>query len=217
MLENKTFFYIALIFFLMCMVLAFPYPNEYSFGESIAPIFHIPVHNEGWQYIGIAWFVFLVTGFIFLGKSLQKYHARFALLAFVITLLLPGFVAEAYQKTLGSGIYAVHYDKEWSQCTFDMKEGDNSKLYGVCELPFENYSGDTVEFTLEFREKLEEQEPPMMSLLNEEEPIVVKLVDHEKKIVRVEKVIDVSKAHIYGGDAMGVDILIKTEEKSREL
>ncbi len=212
-------FYIALIFFIISMVLNFPFPHESPYGETIASILNIPIKTvNGLQFVGITSLVLLLASLIFLTKSLKKYHARAVLIAILISMFLPMMLANLYQKTFATGIYAISYESDWSSCEFEMI--DDATLHGECELPFENYRGSVNQFTVEFQERYyADHEVSMLSLMNQDSPYEVRLEGNEKKVVKIDVDIDVSNMenHIENGSAKGINIIIKSGDKMRKL
>ena len=180
---------------------------------------NIPVQSvNGLQYVGIASLALLIASLYFLTKSVNKYHGRIVLLAIIIAMFAPSMIASSFQKTVATGIYAVSYEREWSNCRFEMV--DESTLSSECELPFENYSRNDVQFTIEFYEKYYfEDDVQMVSLMNNNAPYEVKLKGNERKTVKIKSEIDVSNIenHVESGSLTGVNIIIKSGEKVRKL
>jgi hypothetical protein len=125
------------------MFFSFPFPHEYPFGQTASTMLNIPLTTkDGFYYVGILTLLLLVLCLFFLICSLRKYHLRFVVTAIIVAVLTPPFVANLYQRTLATGIDAVHYDREESTCHF--VRINEETLHGRCELPFENYSQDDV-------------------------------------------------------------------------
>ncbi|MBX9975028.1 hypothetical protein [Cytobacillus firmus] len=219
MIKNKKLFAASLALIVISIALNFPFPHENPLGEAALMILNIPIKSaEGFHYAGVFILLLLVLGMVFLHRSLERYHLRSFFAVIIIVSLLPPFLAEAYQKTLADGIYAVSYVKDESLCTFEMLSEET--LQGICELPFENYSNDEVSFTIGFYDRyLTEEDVQMLSLMNSGESINVKLLPNEAKVVRIEKEIDVSqiKNHVESGEAAYVSIIIKSGDKNRKL
>ncbi|MEJ9231455.1 hypothetical protein LAV79_18620 [Peribacillus butanolivorans] len=215
LIKDKRFINIALILLFTSMALNFPFPHEYPYGETVATALHIPVQTDGIHYVGIAIFLFLFAGLYLLVKSLNKYHGRFVLIAIIPAFSIPHVAASAFQKTLARGIYAISYESESSSCSFEMK--DETTLYGICELPFENYSNHEVQFTFDFYEK--EDDLSMLSLMNNHVPYEVNVKGNEREIVKIEKKIDVShmKNFVGEGESAFMNIIVMSGEKSRKL
>lgn len=209
----------AFILFIAVLVLNFPFPHESTYGVTIASVLNIPVQSvNGLQYVGIASVALLIASLYLLTKSVNKYHGRIVLLAIIITAIAPTMIADSYQKTFATGIYAVSYERDQSNCRFEMI--NETTLLGKCELPFKNHSRNDVQFTIDFYEKYYfEDDVPMVSLLSNNAPCEVKLKGNEKKTVKIESNIDVSNLenYIHSGNSTGVNIIIKSEEKVRKL
>lgn len=219
MIKNKKYLILAIIFFFISMALNFPFPHEYPAGQELSVALGFPLTTmDGLSYIGITGLVLFIISQFFLVKSLEIYHKRMVLIAFVLLFLLPQGMVNAYQKTFATGIYAIEYERGESNYTFEMK--DDTTLYAVCHLPFENHSNETVQFNIEFYEKyLFEDDYPMLSLLNEGGPYKVTLQGKERKVITIETEIDLSKLDRGGlsGQGWGINLMIVDGEKVRKL
>ncbi|MBD1379631.1 hypothetical protein [Metabacillus arenae] len=219
MIKSKKMLYLALILFIASLVLNFPFPHESPYGETVASILNIPIQSvNGLQYIGIASLALLITSLYFLTKSVKKYHGRVVFLTIIIAIFAPSMIASSFQKTIATGIYAVSYERDMSNCRFDMI--DATTLNGECELSFENYSRHDVQFTIEFYEKYYfEDDVRMVSLMNNNAPYVVKLKGNERKTVKIEANIDVSNRenHVEQGGSTSFNIIIKSGGEIRKL
>lgn len=219
MIKNNRFMIVAVIFFLLSIALNFPFPHEYPIGQELSSSLIFPIRTmDGLNFIGITGLLLLLISLYFLVKSLEKYHLRMVLITLLLVVFLPMELVSAYQKTLATGIYAINYKREKSNCLFDMK--DDKTLYASCQLPFENYSNEEVQFQIEFYEKyLFEDDVPMVSLMNEEGPYEVLLHEKESEVVKIEAEIDISKLKSYpvSGEALSVNIMIKNGDRVRKL
>lgn len=219
LIKNKRFLTIGLILIFVSMVLNFPFPHEYPFGQPVFEVFNIPIQSvNGMHYVGIVTLILLLAGLYFLSRGLKKYHGRLVVLALLVAMLAPQYVANAYQKTLATGIYAIGYDREGSMCRFETT--NETTVHGECEIPFENYSQDDVQFTIEFYDKYAlEDEVMVITLMNEGGPYEVSVKGKERARVKIEADIDVSKIenHVESGGATGFNLIIKSDGKSRRL
>lgn len=219
MLKNKKLLFISLILFVISIVLNFPFPHEYPYGESIVSILNIPIRTtHGLQVVGITSLLLLIASLFFFSKSLKKHKGRFVLLSIVLALFLPPFLADAYQKTLATGIYAISYEEETSECSFDLIT-DNS-LQAICEFSFKNNSNNNVTFDINFYETYPfEEDAKMISLMGINAPYTVNMEAKESKQVKIETMIDVSNIinHVENGSASSVNIIIQAGEKVRRL
>ncbi|MBS8264005.1 hypothetical protein DYI25_06105 [Mesobacillus boroniphilus] len=219
MLKNKRFLIVAVIFFFLSIALNFPFPHEYPIGQELSSALNFPIKTiNGVNYIGITGLVLFGISLFFLVKSLEKFHLRMVLIAFLMVVFLPMEMVSAYQKTFATGINAVEYERKSSMCLFEMK--DEITLYANCQLPFENHSNQAVQFNIEFYEKyLFEDDYPMLSLLNDGGPYEVILHGKERKVVTIETEIDLSKSGrgSLSGEAWGVNIKIKDGDRVRKL
>lgn len=179
----------------------------------------IPIRfSGGFHTVGIISLLLLIIGLSFLVNSLKKYEGRIVVLTILIVLFAPAALISAFQNTIATGIYAISYSIEESNCRFEMIS--EKTLHGECELPLKNYSNNDVQFTALFYEELVfKDELPMVSLMNNNAPYNVTLRAKESKRVHIETDIDVSNMqnHIENGEAMGVNIIITSKGKSRSL
>ncbi|MBP1970117.1 hypothetical protein J2Z83_002233 [Virgibacillus natechei] len=151
-IANKCFFYSALALYLVTMILNFPFPHEEPFGGTVFSVLNIPLQTtNGLHYLGIITLILFIASLFFLAKSLKKYHIRILILAFILSGFLPSIMIDAYQSTFATGVYAVTYEGDSSNCAFD--RADSETLHGICELSFENHSNEGVQFSLEFYDK----------------------------------------------------------------
>lgn len=219
MIENKKLFFISLVVLFMSILLNFPYPHRYPFGEVVFSSLHIPTKSSsGFLYVGILTIVLLIIGLYLLGKSLSKFQGRIGILTILIIFILPPIAVDTYQSSFASSIYALSYEAENSECKFEMV--DNEMLQGECFLSFQNNSNKDVLFTVEFQEELIfKDDLPVVSLMNNDAPYEIKIGKKESKRVNIKSMIDVSQMeeHIEGGSAQGMDIKIKANGKEREL
>ncbi|WP_226087776.1 hypothetical protein [Mesobacillus sp. S13] len=219
MIKNKKYLILAIIFFFISMALNFPFPHEYPAGQELSVALGFPITTmDGLNYIGITGLILFIIGLFFLVKSLEIYHKRMVLIALALVAILPLEMVNAYQKTFATGIYAIEYERGESNYTFEMKE--DTTLYAVCHLPFENHSNETVQFNIEFYEKyLFEDDDPMLSLLNEAGPYKVTLQGKERKVVTIEREINLAKLRRGGlsGQGWGINLMIVDGEKVRKL
>lgn len=219
MIKSKKMFWVAIFLFIVSGVMNFPFPHAIPYGETVAEVLNFPIRSaNGWHYVGIASLTIFIASIFFLTKSLKKYHMRAFLLAILIAIFVPVLILSTYQKTFATGVNAVYYNDEISNCEFEMIK--ESTLHGECELSFENYSSEDVQFTLEFHEDFHfEEDVPMVSLMNNKAPYEITLDGKEKKIVKIKSDIDVSSIENYAesGHAFGVNIIIKSDENVRKL
>lgn len=219
LIKDKKFLYLALIIFFASMTLNLPFPHETSYGETVISMLNIPVQSvNGLHYVGITSLLLLIASLYLLVKSLNKYHARFVVIAIMVAMIMPHFIVSSFQKTFATGIYAISYGSNESHCSFEMI--NETTLHGDCELALKNYSRNDVQFIIEFYEQYKvESDERMVSLMNNNAPYEVRLRGQESKRVKIETNIDVSKMknHIDSGEATGVGIIIKSGVKSRKL
>lgn len=218
MIKNKTYFYFSIILMVLVIVLNFPFPHGQSHLTDVS-VLNISITTvDGIQYTGMAIFLLLVLGLYLLVKSLGKYRGRIILLAILVISFAPLIIVKSYQHTIATGIYAISYERDQSNCSFNMI--DENILQGICQLPFKNYSSKDVQFTIEFYEQyIFDDDVRMLSLMNNDNPYKVNIEGKETKHVKIESNIDVSKLEHYttNGSASHVNLIIKSGEKYRDL
>ncbi|WP_338324526.1 DUF1328 family protein [Anaerobacillus alkaliphilus] len=219
MIENKKYFYWAIAIAIFVIILNLPFPHARSLIETILLSLNASHRSAGGiHYVGVISLILVIISLFLLSNSLKKYRGRFVLLGFVVMMVGPVFLVSVYQQSVATGIYAVSYDRESSNCQFTMI--DDETLVGTCKLPFVNHSRKPVEFSVEFYERHRfEGDPQMLTLMNHEGLHEITLSGRERRIVTLETEIDISTVenHIWSGTANGVNIIIKSEKSRREL
>ncbi|QBP42743.1 hypothetical protein [Paenisporosarcina antarctica] len=215
--RNLKKLYIAIGIFILVMILNFPFPHVKPFAEANFGIMNISISSSsGLHYLGIFSLVLLIIGIYFLATSLEKYRVRLVILALVVYSLLPLVIVESYQTTFASGIYAVKYEQDSSNCEFDRV--DDKTMAGVCELTFRNYSNDDVHFDVTFYNKEDFESDSMISLMNEGSPYKVSLSGKETRTVHFNTEIDISNLNAYTNGIFSlVNIQIRQGKKVRYL
>ncbi|MBT2640513.1 hypothetical protein [Bacillus sp. ISL-39] len=219
MIKNKKYLILAMLFFFISIALNFPFHHEYPVGQERSSALGFPLTTmDGVSYIGVSGLVLFIISQFFLVKSLKIYHKRLVLISMVLVVFLPLEMVNAYQKTFATGIYAVEYERGESFYRFEMK--DDTTLYAVCHLPFENHSNQTVQFDIDFYEKyLFEDDYPILSLMNEGGPYEVTLHGKGRQMVRIDTEIDLSKLgrDSLSAEGLGINLMIVDGEKVRKL
>ena len=130
---------------------------------------------------------------------------------------MPSFLINVYQNTLASGIYAIDYELDSSECKFEQL--DEKTLRVICNLPFENLSEDKVTFDVRFLdEEYFDERFKLVPLMNENAPYPITLQGHETKVVLIETELDISKVNgLTGGHTYQVHIEISQGTKMRRL
>jgi hypothetical protein len=217
MINNKRMFTVALVLLGAVMVLNFPFPHKYPLGEGLITVFNIPVTLEsGFHLPGIIILILLLGSFYLLAKSLDMFKGRAIFAAILAVSLMPPFLADMYQKTAASGIYAVKYEKELSSCSIEA--GERKHVHATCTVPLKNYSSRSTEFSLSFRD-YPDTEIRFASLMNEAGPFSIQLNPNEDRFIELEADIDVSGMDHYvdSGEGSYINIVIEAEGKERRL
>jgi hypothetical protein len=216
--RNFKRLYIAIGIFILVMIVNSPFPHEVPFGSGSIWIMNITIRDsDGFNLVGVFLLMILCVGIYLLATSLEKYRVRLVLLALFLYFSLPLFTINVYQSTLASGIYAIDYDLDSSECHFEQL--DNKRMEVICDLPFENLSADEVNFDIQFFNIfLFEEKNKLVSLMNEDAPYQVSLQGHETNVVRIQTELDIPRLNGFsGGSSYQVHIEIFQGNKIRRL
>ncbi|GAE37613.1 hypothetical protein [Halalkalibacter akibai] len=219
MIKSQKQLFLAISLLSIVVLLNIPYPHSRTIGASLI-IMNIPVkYPDGvnhlvWGYVFIIFF-----SLVLLGSSLKKYHGRFILLAIALVVASPQLIANVFQKTVATGIYAIEYNPGESNCKFDTIE--NETLNVECEFRFKNHSRNDVTFTVEFIE----DDPfgdgiKSVSLLNAENPLGVTIEGKRREPIFIKEEIDITTLegnYISSGSSSYVNIIMRDGNKYREL
>ena len=217
-IKDKRLLSVAIVLFVTFVVFNFPFPHNVPYGEVLLSKLDLPVRWGGLHIAGIIALLLLIASLSFLVKALHKYQIRFVALAVITALAVPHYIVDIFQKNATSGIYAISYDSAQSTCRFE--KADENILQGKCELPFENFSEEDVQFTIEFYNPYElDDTENMIMLMNSNAPYKANLKGRESKTVNIEAKIDQSKmkTQVESGEANAVGIIIKSGGNSRRL
>ncbi|OCA83124.1 hypothetical protein A8F94_18525 [Bacillus sp. FJAT-27225] len=210
MITNKLYLYIGIILLAAAMAISFPFPDEQPLGEARESILNMPIRTaEGFSVVGVIGVAMLITGLFFFVNSFRQYKGRVLVISLIMVAAGPHLLANAFQQTFASGIYAIDYKKSGSNCTYEMVNA--TTLHGECELSFENYSKDEVWFEVEFYEN------QLVSFMNKGAPYNVSVGPGESTTIKIETDINVSNMRDYAGGSIEVGIIIKSGEKTRRL
>ncbi|MFJ7954437.1 hypothetical protein ACIQZG_23330 [Lysinibacillus sp. NPDC096418] len=209
MIKNWYCLCIAVIIWLICMWLTMPFPNALNTEQGVTVLNVLIKTNDGYQIEGLVTILLLSISLYYFVYAVKKYQILLFFVIIVSFVYMPILIVNAYQNTLATGIHAVFYDIDKSECKFKLE--DDYTLKGVCRLPLQNLSTEEVKFNLGFYETYwYENDVRSVSLMNEGLPYEVRLTGKQKKWVKVETLIDVSQIenHIEKGTVSGVHIVI---------
>jgi hypothetical protein len=222
MIKSKKLFYLSLSLLIIFMILNFPLLNQSLHGEATSEALSVPMTTGG-KFIGFGIFklVLLICALILFTISLNKYKGRGTLVALLIAMILPTVLANTYQKTLATGIYAITYEKESSKCT--VSKIAERKMLMECELPFINYSKKEKEFSIQFYESfgMDNSDPyiNLLEVFNKNGPYKVMLLKKGSQTVKISTEIKVSEKELMidGGEFHMLDIILTSDGKRRHL
>ena len=204
--------------FVLVMILNFPFPHAVTFSAGNVYIMGIQINGStGFNFVGLFLIIALCLGVYLLATSLEKYRVRLVFLALVLIGLLPQYMVDFYQNTFASGIYAISYQIDSSECKFETL--DDKKMDVICDLPLENLSDKEVKFDVRFSNaSLLGDQRSLIPLINNAGPFDVSLQGRETKMVRIQTEVDISQLHSYSdGGSTYVHIEIVQENKVRLL
>lgn len=216
--RNSKKLIIGIGLMVLVMILNFPFPHAEPFVAGNASAMNIPIQDrDGYMYGGLLLLVLFILGVYLLASSLEKYRTRLVFLAIVLYAILPFFLINIYQNTVASGIYAIHYESDSSQCEFEKL--DETMMKVQCQLPFENLSEKAVNFDVSFANQvLFEDRFNVIPFINENGPYPVTLQGHESKLVIIKTEVELSKLKgLSGGTAHQVHIEISEGNNLRRL
>ncbi|MER2058383.1 MAG: hypothetical protein ABTA16_06135 [Niallia sp.] len=180
-----------------------------------------PIQTEsGIQLIGITCLLLMITAISLMMHALEKYHGRMFLLTIILFFAIPHFAINTYQNTFASGIYAVSYERQNSNCHYQMIDDHTLQGICICNLQFENHSKKDSSFSVEFYDKYSgPNDEGLASTMNKAGPYEITLKGKGLKQVQIEANIDVSemKTHFESGDESGMNIILQSERKARKL
>lgn len=219
MIKSKKQLILAIALLGIVVLLNIPYPHSRTIGASLI-IMNIPInYPDGINYLGWGYVFIIFFSLILLGASLKKYHGRFILLAIALVVTSPQFIANAFQNTVATGIYAIEYNPSDSNCKFNTVQ--NATLHVECELWFKNHSRNDVTFTVEFIEDDPFGEGiKSVSLLNADKPLAVTIGRKHREPIFISKEIDLTILdgnYISSGNFSYIHIIMRDGNKYREL
>ncbi|MEC1376933.1 hypothetical protein P9D39_21800 [Heyndrickxia oleronia] len=213
MIKNRRLFTLSLFLLGLYIVLILPYPNSYSLGETIIRNWYTPAKT---YYVTNVLFLLVLLGLILLGISLKKFRYRLIILTTIIIANIPPTVTNFVQKHFSSGIYAISYDQQLSQCHFQTK--NKHTMHAQCQLIFENHSNDTVPFTIQIYNHDISDYPNGLTLLKEAGPFDVLVKGNQRTNIKIEKDIDIThlKNDSFSQEISSIDIRIKADTRTRD-
>ncbi|WP_077596784.1 hypothetical protein [Oceanobacillus kimchii] len=215
--KNKKQFHITLVIFTIYVVLSFPFFHE-NFPESNVFIFNISINSwDGLNYLGIIALILLFTSLTLAVKSLNQFKKRTVLIGILLATFIPQYLADAYKKTLATGVYAISYKQEFSEC--DIRKNGDTTLVAECNLMLTNHSNSDVELLLSFIDKYNDEEHDMIKIVNNGAPYNLKLHKNESKHVEIYSTIDASRLEeaMDTGNMKMLNIKIESDGKERKL
>jgi hypothetical protein len=216
--RNYKKLYIAIAIFILVMIVNSPFPHDVPFSAGSSWIMNIPINDsDGFILSGLILLAILCVGIYLLATSLEKYRVRLVFLALVLYSLLPLFTINVYQNTLASGIYAIDYDIDSSDCQFERL--DDKRMGISCNLLFENLSDDKVNFDFRFiTEPFFEEKFKLVPLMNVDAPYHVSLQGQETKVVRIQTELNAPRLNGFSsGGSSQIHIEIFQGNKMRRL
>ncbi|WP_233880852.1 hypothetical protein [Virgibacillus halodenitrificans] len=197
MIRNKFAVIGAIILFIICMCLFFPFPDD--------PLLHattifmsIPImDHDGYIKAGVIGSFLFVVAMVLLMFGLRKFRLRSLIIVIFLYSFLPPILIKVYQETLAEGIFAVSKEDE-GECDFNSI--NESQLEGECHFTLQNRRNEPVTFEVQLIDSFID-ETRMESLMNEAGPHMLTLEANEKRAIHLKEIIDITgvKDHISQG------------------
>ncbi|KML28460.1 hypothetical protein [Priestia aryabhattai] len=224
MIRKRSLLIKGLIFLLAVFILNIPFPNSAPLINSVFSFLGLPIYgNEetmtGFYYANNAWAIILLISLFLLYKSLNRHRLKLTILAAFIVTSGPGFMIEVMQKTVLSGMYAVSYDAENSNCTFETNKRETI-LTGNCKLSFENNRSKPVTFEVAIDKRaFFEDEQPFLQMMNKPKLHTITLESKGYQTVEITSYVKVADlpSKLYIGEMNGFHINIYQNGKKRYL
>lgn len=212
MFKNKPAFYISVLLILTAMIMSFPLRLGAPYGPELTVVLGIPTRTvEGPVYYGMLIISILILGLVFLVRALKKYRGRTVLLAILLFVFGPLKIAEGYQNTFATGLDAISYDKEKSECTYESM--DRTSVMTVhCELYFQNHSEEDVTFMLTF---YEDEYAIWIHHLNNEGPLEMTVSEQDRGPIIVKRELKLEKEQHFSGSDSRFGVILEAEGKKR--
>ncbi|WP_407269254.1 hypothetical protein [Radiobacillus sp. PE A8.2] len=218
MIQNKKLFGIATILLLISIVVSFPYFEENPYGEEMIEAFGFSIMTvSGLNILALIGFIIFLASTYFLFISLKKYQFRSMLVAILIIVFIPSALVNLYQRTIATGIYALHYNEDQSYCEYETV--DTSTMHAICELPFKNYSNKDVAFQIEFYGHYRSNGVGINSVMQHNQPYDAVVHANGQRNIRIEMDITLSEEDINfdSGSSTSVPVIIKSGDNERKL
>ena len=224
MIRERSLLIKGLTFLLAVFILNIPFPNSTPLGHSVFSFLGLPIYgNEetmtGFSYANNAWAIMLLISLFLLYKSLNRHRLKLTILVAFIVTSGPGCMIEVMQKTVLSGMYAVSYDAENSNCTFETNKRETI-LTGNCKLSFENNRSKPVTFEVAIDKRtFFEDEQPFLQMMNKPKLHTVTLESKGYQTVEITSSIKVADlpSELYIGEMNGFHVKIYPNGKKRYL
>ena len=223
LIHSKKHLWIGVALLLLGTIIVLPYPYNFSLGETVMLAIGIPVYSNmetlsGFHFVGIAALIIFIAGLSYIVSSLNKWRGRILIFLLFFLPVLPNMIVETIQSSFATGVYAVSYKSEQSQCSYLLEEG-TAEAKVECTISLENHRNKTVEFEVVFLDsRFDEVETS--SLLNKRGPYYFTLQPRENKTYHFEEVIDVSGIDHYNymSSSSNINIILRDDRgKERRL
>ncbi|APC47809.1 hypothetical protein BME96_06325 [Virgibacillus halodenitrificans] len=202
MIRSKFTVIGAIILFIICMWLFFPFPDD--------PLLHattifmsIPImDHDGYIKAGVIGSFLFVVAMVLLMFGLRKFRLRSLIIVIFLYSFLPPILIKVYQETLAEGIFAVSKEDE-GECDFNSI--NESQLEGECHFTLQNRRNEPVTFEVQLIDSFID-ETRMESLINEAGPHMLALEANEKRAIHLKEIIDITgvQNHISEGSSFAL-------------
>lgn len=218
MKKQRIFLFTAIFLFAIAIILNFPFPDKAPFGTRIFEWLGIPPYSNmetetGFHFVGLTAMLLLLISLVFFNHFLPKWNGRVVAICIAFFLFGPMLLLHFYQSVFATGIHAISYEKEWSECDYELLE-EKMVAEIECIIPLHYKGTKETTFEIELVERFHRPDDvKTYSYLNEQGPHIVEIYGKQKKMVRITGEIDLSKEkHYYiSSYSGGIDIILRDE------
>ncbi|MDQ0272776.1 hypothetical protein [Cytobacillus purgationiresistens] len=217
MIKDIRYFVIAISIFLLLIILNLPFPNEYPLIEHVLINLNLPTRVGTGIYVsGLISICLLLFSLYFISKGLKRFHFIAFVIMFVLVGWLPPAAVESYQKTVASGIDAVVFNHNESECHIELI--DDTTLNGQCKLSLQNFGKEDIELSLLLDDRYSNGAPiTIASLINEAGPFSIKLKGQQDEVFFIDININAADRDYIVGRSDMVNIVIEVDGGQRWL
>ncbi|AIF43008.1 hypothetical protein [Virgibacillus sp. SK37] len=188
MIRSKFAVIGAIILFIICMCLFFPFPDDPLLHATTIIMSFPIIDQDGYIIMGVIGSFLFAIAIVLLMIGLKKFRLRTLIIVIFLYSFIPPMLIKVYQETLADGIFAVSKEGEGEG---DFNSINESQLDGECHFTLQNRSNKSVTFEVQLIDSFFD-ETRMESLLNEAGPHTFTLEANEKRAIHLKEIIDIT-------------------------